>query len=724
LLSSKRRSASLRLRDRLTGRAAWRACDRQRKESEMSEAKRNTKLAVWHAGEKAIQQKVGVAERMEGVGQRVIRDYLLDQHREFYAQVPFIVLGSVDQQGDAWATLLAGKPGFISSPTATTLDLRTRRDPNDPASQGMQAGGAIGLLGIELHTRRRNRANGVLRSADDGVLRLDVDQSYGNCPQYIQLRKPAFVREPEAVFEGAVHSGTQLDQAARAMIEAADTFFVASYAEREDRRQVDVSHRGGKAGFVRVAEDGTLTIPDFAGNLFFNTLGNILLNGKAGLVFVDFASGDLLQMTGVASVILDSPEIAAFQGAERLWTFRATRVVRRPGALALRWTSRRDGASPNSLMTGDWQQTADRLKASELAQQWRPFKVAKIVDESRSIRSFHLQPDDGAGLLPHQAGQHLPLRLRLPGVAQPLIRNYTLSVAPSDGLYRISVKRDGAVSQHLHDNVHVGDCIEARAPNGDFTIDALQQRPAVLLAGGVGITPMLAMLSHVVYEGLRTRSIRPTILFHAARSKAERPFDAELAELVKNADGAVHVVRVLSNIDGARKGIDYDEHGRIDMALLQRSLPFGNYDFYVCGPALFTQALYDGLRDYGVMDERIHAEAFGPSSLQRRPDSAAKAPPRAAVSTQPVAVIFADSSKEARWTPQSGSLLDLAESRGLAPEFSCRAGTCGSCRTKLLAGSVTYLKEPTAPIAADEVLICCAVPAAQDDGENRVQLSL
>ena len=133
------------------------------------------------------------------------------------------------------------------------------------------------------------------------------------------------------------------------MIAAADAFFVATYADREDRRQVDVSHRGGKAGFVRIAEDGTLTIPDFNGNLFFSTLGNILLNGKAGLVFIDYASGDMLQMTGDAEVILDSPEIAAFQGAERLWTFRPRRIVRRPGALALRWSFREDGWSPNSF---------------------------------------------------------------------------------------------------------------------------------------------------------------------------------------------------------------------------------------------------------------------------------------------------------------------------------------------------------------------------------------
>ncbi|MGY4315927.1 FAD-binding oxidoreductase [Bradyrhizobium sp. JR3.5] len=691
----------------------------------MSDRRTKSKLATWHAGEMAIQQKVGVAEKMAAVGQRAVRDFMPDQHRDFFAQIPFVVVGSVDRSGDVWASLLAGRPGFIASPTPRHLEIDARPEPSDPASEGMREGDAIGLLGIELHTRRRNRANGLLRASSDKALSFELDQSFGNCPQYIQLRDFRFVREPDAAFTGEVEQGTMLDQAARDTIAAADTFFVASYAEREDRRQVDVSHRGGRAGFVRVAADGTLTVPDFAGNLFFNTLGNILVNGKAGLVFVDFETGDMLQLTGDAEVILDSPEIAAFQGAERLWSFHARRVVRRRGALPLRWAFRAEGWSPNALMTGDWAQAADRLRATERATQWRPFKVTGIVDESRSIRSFHLQPDDGAGLLPHQAGQHLPIRLALPGSDKPVIRTYTLSVAPSDGMYRISVKREGLVSQHLHDTIHVGDIIEARAPSGGFTIDAREKRPAVLLAGGVGITPMLAMLRHVVYEGLRTRGIRPTFLFQAAHARAERAFGDELQQLAEAAGGAVRIIRVLSDVDGAEQGVDYDAAGRIDMALLSRVLPFNDYDFYLCGPPQFTQSLYDALRGYNIADGRIHAEAFGPSSLVRKTDVATTAPPRRPAATTPVPVVFTASMKEARWTPESGTLLELAEERALSPAFSCREGNCGSCRTRLLAGAVTYLKEPTAEVADDEVLICCAVPAKPDgDGVDRVQLDL
>ena len=677
---------------------------------------------TWHDGELRLQQQVGAAERMASVGPRVVRDFMPDQHREFYAQLPIVVLGSVDVRGDAWATLIEGQPGFITSPSPTLLDIGGTTDSRDPAAEGISSGKAVGLLGIEMHTRRRNRMNGIV-SAADGKILVEVDQSFGNCPRYIQQRDFHFSHKPDRVLEGSVETLAALDADARALIEQSDTF-VASYADRDTGRQVDVSHRGGKAGFVRVGHDGVLTVPDFDGNLFFSTLGNILLNGKAGLVFIDFATGDLLQMTGDAEVILDSPEITAFQGAERLWTFTPRRIVRRRAALALRFTFAADGWSPSSLITGDWGQAAERLKAAARHDAWQGLTVTKIVDESASIRSFYLKPQDGTGLVPHLAGQHLPIRMRLPGSDTPAPRTYTLSAAPSDGVYRISVRRDGLASTHLHDAVRVGDVIEARAPAGAFTINAQATRPAVLLGGGIGITPLLAMLRHVVYEGLRRQRMRPVILFQAARSKLERAFDREIGELVTAGRGAIRLVRVLSDTHDAEEGVDYDAAGRIDMALLTRHLPFDDYDFYLCGPASFTQSLYDGLRNYAIADDRIHAEAFGPSSLKRR-DRRAASPVRPVASTRPVPVLFANSLKEARWTPGSGSLLELAEARGLDPAFSCRSGSCGTCRTTLLAGAVTYRTEPTATIGDGEVLLCSAVPAeATGEADNRIELAL
>lgn len=662
----------------------------------------------WHEGELAIQRSLGVVERMDAPGRNFVRAFMPEQHRQFFPMLPFIVLGAVDPSGDVWASLRAGEPGFIQAPDAHALELRLPRDGNDPADKGMEDGDAIALLGIQLETRRRNRLNGIVRRAVDDRFAVSVGQSFGNCPQYIQLRDFSFVREPAAPPQTRpVHRGG-LDARAREIIANADTFFVASYVDRDNgERQVDVSHRGGKAGFVRIGEDGVLTIPDFAGNLFFNTLGNFMLNPKAGLLFVDFVTGDMLQMTGEAEVVLASPEIDAFQGAERLWRFRPRQVVYRPDGLPLRWSDREAGQSPNSLMTGDWQQPEDRQRAAARAGEWRPFRIVRTQLESTTIRSLYLEPADDAGLAPFRAGQHLSIRLQMDG--KSVARSYTLSAAPSDGPYRLSIKRQGAASSFLHD-LRPGDIVEARAPAGSFVVDATERRPAVLLAAGVGITPMIAMLRDILYEGLRKRRIRPTWLFQSARSLDERAFDEEIASLVDSGQGKLHLTRVLSQADSARKGVDYDAAGRIDMALLQSVLPFDDYDFYLCGPRAFMQSLYDGLRGLNVADARIHAETFGLSSLTRSADAGLSASAKPPSSTA-VRVIFAGSGKEARWQPGEGTLLDLAEARGLSPEYGCRNGSCGSCSTRVLEGEVSYPQQPSFEVRQGEALICCAVPA-------------
>ncbi|HRI50171.1 MAG TPA: pyridoxamine 5'-phosphate oxidase family protein [Pseudomonadota bacterium] len=658
-----------------------------------------------------MQQRLGVAEQLERSGSRTIRDFMPEQHREFYRQLPFLLVGAVDSSGAPWATLLSGEPGFVASPDARTLRIAARPDADDPVGAALAAGSPVGMLGIELHTRRRNRVNGAVTALDRAGFTVSVGHAFGNCPQYIQTRALAPLGRSRSQSPGPIERAGGLDADAAAVIAAADTFFVTSYVDvdgQESRRAVDTSHRGGRPGFIRI-DGNVLTIPDFAGNQYFNTLGNLLLNPRAGLLFVDFRSGDLLQLTGSTELVFDGAELASFQGAERLWRLKVERLVRRRAAIELRWTF--GEFSPNSLMTGSWEEAAARQSAEALRHKWRPFRVARIVKESTSITSFHLEPEDGAGLPLFRAGQHLPIRLRPSPSGPAVIRTYTLSVAPADAVYRISVKRDGAASQYLHDRIAVGDRIEARAPAGEFTVDADAARPLALVSAGVGITPMLAMLRHVVFEGLRTRRLRQTWFLHGARTQAERAFDKELGELVQLGQGLIRVVRALSQPEAsAVQGVDYELPGRFDTELLKTVLPLEDCDFYLCGPASFTQGLYDGLRGLQVGDERIHAEAFGPSTLVRQvaPGLQAALAPAA---TEPVQVVFAQSAKEARWTPGSGTLLDLAEASGLAPEFSCRGGTCGTCRARILDGQLTYLKRPTAALDPGTGLVCCAVPA-------------
>ena len=670
----------------------------------------------WHAGEKQLQEKVGVAERMEVLGQKVIRDYMPDQHREFYHQLPFMIAGAVDGAGQPWATLIEGEEGFVTSPDPRRLsfDLAAMAlDPLDPASSGLDAGDAIGLLGIELHTRRRNRINGQIRQASAQRLEIAVEHSYGNCPQYIQLRQ--YRRVPERGGERV--DSTELDARPRALIEGADTFFVASYVEHDDgRRSVDVSHRGGRAGFVRV-EGKRLTIPDYAGNLFFNTLGNLSVNPRAGLLFVDFATGDVLQLGGRAEIILDSPLIKAFEGAERLWTFDVEQVVLRPAAISLRWAF--EEYAPTSLMTGTWAETDARLREREQRNQWQRWRVHSVQQESADIRSLVLAPE--AGVAPDfAAGQHLPIRITT-AAGETLLRTYSISSAPSDGQLRISVKAQGVVSQHLHEQVQVGDVLDVRPPLGSFTLNSDSNRPLVLIGAGVGITPLLSMLREQVALG-QGRRIH---FFQGARTLADLPFQAELRELVQRAGGLLKIHRALSTPEAdALSGRDYEQQGRIELAQIKAALPFDDYDFYLCGPAAFTQAIYDGLRDLNVADVRIHAEAFGPSTLKRRTDGPAATFVQPPAATEPVPVYFSASSKEARWKPDSGSLLELAESRGLTPEFSCRGGSCGTCKTRLLSGQVHYPNPPAELPQDGGVLICCVVPAQGEDGVQPLVLDL
>ncbi|MDZ3995842.1 pyridoxamine 5'-phosphate oxidase family protein [Pseudomonas sp. Teo4] len=656
----------------------------------------------WHAGEKRLQEHVGVAERMEVFGQKVIRDHMPDQHRTFYHQLPFLVVGAVDPEGKPWATLLEGPEGFVSSPDPRTLRISTTPASDDPATPGLAAGQAIGLLGIELHTRRRNRMNGLIQQASTDRLDVIVEQSFGNCPQYIQQRHYLHVDEPAQQRQDSM----VLDAVASAMIEHADTFFVASFIDHADgRRSVDVSHRGGRPGFVRV-EGNRLTIPDYAGNLHFNTLGNLVENPVAGLLFVDFTTGNVLQVSGRTEVILESPLISAFEGAERIWSLDVTQVVLRPAALSLRWAFQE--YAPTSLATGTWTEAEQRLQQRERQRQWLSWRVVRLEQESRDIRSFYLAPDQPVTFAP---GQHVPVRIPQ-GDAAPLVRTYSLSCAPSDGFLRISVKAQGPASAYLHERIALGDLLEVRLPMGNFTLDSTSSRPLVLIAAGVGITPLIAMLR----EQLAKPQARRIYLFHGARSLADLPFQQELAALRLQAGDLLSVHRSLSQPEAdAVPGRDYEHAGRLGIEQIKATLAMDDYDFYLCGPASFTQDMYEGLRTVNVPDGRIHAEAFGPSTLRRHTDGDQPALQQPPAASEPVPVYFSASAKEARWTPGSGTLLELAEARGLSPDFSCRGGSCGTCKTRLVSGQVHYPNPPAELPESGTVLICCAVPAKAEE---------
>ncbi len=247
-----------------------------------------------------------------------------------------------------------GEPGFLSTPDARTLRVDTPPLFGDPLTRNLATGSDIGFLGIELHSRRRNRINGVIRTIDGSGFDVQVKQTFGNCPQYIQARQFEWV-DFDPLTAKPVREIEALSELEKGKIAAADTFFIATAYQNESAGMasgVDVSHRGGKPGFVRIDGDDTLTVPDFSGNFHFNTFGNIELNPHAGLLFADFNQGDLLYLTGTAAVIWDGAEIAAYDGAERLLRFRLEKGYRVESSLPLRWSA--PEFSPFLDRTGSW----------------------------------------------------------------------------------------------------------------------------------------------------------------------------------------------------------------------------------------------------------------------------------------------------------------------------------------------------------------------------------
>jgi uncharacterized protein len=312
--------------------------------------------AAFHAGEVLLQETAGLAEKMAEIGPRVVRRYMPEQHREFFSHLPYVVVGALDAQRQPWATILHGAPGFIVSPSPATLHIAAQPQAHDPLTQALHIGAPVGLLGFEAHTRRRNRANGLLTSANEQGFVVQVAESFGNCPKYIQAREAS----PATLQAAATtHDMRHLDDNARTLINHADTLFIASAHPEAGSAQsygVDVSHRGGKPGFVKIerSESGKdrLLLPDFAGNFFFNTFGNIALNPRVGLLFIDYAGHSLLHVAGHASLLLDGPTVEAYAGAERVLSIEVDSAIWRSNALPLQWT--RAEPSPHLEHTGHW----------------------------------------------------------------------------------------------------------------------------------------------------------------------------------------------------------------------------------------------------------------------------------------------------------------------------------------------------------------------------------
>ena len=536
----------------------------------------------FHAGEQQVQERLGVRDEIEPWARKVVRGHLPDEHRRFYARLPFVVMAARDASGRPWATLLAGEPGFVRSPDARTLAIDARPAAGDALEDALVPGADLGFLGIELATRRRNRINGRVVATGVAGFEAAVDQTFGNCPQHIHERN--WRREASGsipVRRAHDHFSAEL----RRWIEAADTFFIATGHRGEGESPsfgMDASHRGGEPGFVRIEGERQLVFPDYAGNSHYNTIGNLVMDPRAGIVFVDFERGGLLQLTGRVRIDWDSPKLERFPGARRVLSFELDEAVELEGALALRWDAA--GGAVRSL------------------------RVVEKIRESDEVVSFVFESRDGGPLSDFQAGQHLPIELEGAGQGCGVSRTYSLSNGPGQGRYRISVKRhsQGVASRCLHDDVAVGAILSARAPAGDFLLDPSSPRPVVLVSAGVGLTPLVSMLHELVGRG----DGRRVWFVHGARDGRHHALAGEVRALVARSPHLRLHVSYSRPQPEDELGRHYDRAGRVDGDLLDKLVPGLDGDFYLCGPTRFMASLQEHLEARGVPPERIRGETF------------------------------------------------------------------------------------------------------------------
>ncbi|MGH7098180.1 MAG: SRPBCC family protein [Stellaceae bacterium] len=343
-------------------------------------------------------------------------------------------------------------------------------------------------------------------------------------------------------------------------------------------------------------------------------------------------------------------------------------------------------------------------------------EVFKTEPESEIITSFYLRRLDGKPLDPWEPGQFLPIRVRVPGEEQPALRTYTISTTPNPDHYRLSIRRgedNALVSRFLQAHAKPGFRIEALRPRGKFVLDPLSERPVVMLSGGVGLTPMIAMAGQIVAEGERTGRFRPLTFIHGTANGRVHAFAEHVRALAARHPAMTVHVRYSRPDAADRLGVTHDGEGHVTLDVLKEVLPFGDYDFYLCGPPGFMQSLYDGLAGFGVRPERLHCESFATGAALRVELLPAPRTAPGATIEGAVTVRFAKSAIIAEWSRDKGTLLEFAEAQGLAPAFGCRSGICGTCTTRLAGGAVEYVEEPLAARGAGEVLLCCAIPSRE-----------
>lgn len=561
-----------------------------------------TKKTPYHTGELIAQDKAGT----RGVAAELavgMRDSLKfsSNHDAFLAAQSFAVVTSVNPDNDRiWVTPLFGKPGDLQAATETEISISHDCIIKGDVLRSVQSGAALSLLGIDLDKRIRHRINGVAVNHSDGAntrLHFEVREYSPNCPKYINRRK--IVRESgvEPLVQGAMRQQrSKLTDSDQKFVISMDTLWIGTHAPGIG---ADTNHRGGKPGFIRVTSPTTIEWPEYRGNGMFFTSGNLELHKHAGVTLVDFETGSVLQMSGLAEV--DWQHDGRYEGATRVIKFQIEALVRTDEATTLRW-ERLDYSPYNPEIAGTDSRDGDSDYPVEVT-------LAKIVEEADNVKTFRFIAPRPVVFRP---GQYATFEFEnIPGGAQSEVRTWTLSETPNslngDNTLDITVKRvpNGLVTNWLHDHADVDLKIKLNGVQGEMTpvmIDSATNQPTVpehllLLSGGIGITPNMAILRGVGAFDLQDQT-RITMI-HIERFEKDLLFQNEIIRRANNYPNfAYH--RFISS-----------EEGRLSKSQLQSLLShIPQQQAYVCGPSQFMSTMTEYLVDLGVPPANVHTESF------------------------------------------------------------------------------------------------------------------
>jgi len=375
--------------------------------------------------------------------------------------------------------------------------------------------------------------------------------------------------------------------------------------------------------------------------------------------------------------------------------------------------SHRDQLAQRLLLERISAANALRVQREQTQYSWsgtRKFEVRKKQLEADDQCSFYLTPHDGRELPLFMPGQYLTFRLNVPERDKPVIRCYSLSDGPRTDYFRVTIKRvppprdkdvpPGMASNYFHDHVSAGDILDVQAPRGDFFITPEDHSPVVLIGGGIGITPMLSMLTRVT----EVNPSREVWVFYGVRSSADHAFKTRFEELAAHSEN-VRLFICYSQPDGNDvEGKDYQFASRVTVDLFKRLLPSNNYEYYICGPPPMMASLTVALQEWGVPDNRVFMEAFGKASAPKKKPALQETQSGAAPRIR-----FGRTGKELEWSERFDNILEFAEDMGITMESGCRAGNCGECEVALISGKVSCVSAG-ARIADGSCLTCIAVP--------------